>query len=287
MGWHVVNETRGTVLGTRVGLADRFWPQGDAVGRTLITTGSRQEVTVVGVAEDVKIWSLQEPPRPYIYEPLAQNPAMTAHLVVRGDAAPGALGRGAAATLAGVAPELFVPRIATMREHLSYILFLPRMAAWLVGGFALLALVLSAVGLWGIVSYGVARRTREMGIRMSLGADARSVVRLLVRDGLGLVTVGALLGTALSVASAQLLSGFLFGVEAIDPLTLTVVPLLIIAVGAGAALIPFAIVDVAALGDDEAEVERGSPHHVGRVVAAVRDVLPDRLLTGDLRGDQR
>lgn len=220
-------------------LAEALWPEGPAIGRTLIPVRDRADpLTVVGVVEDVKVWSLQEAPRPYLYRPLAQAPSTSVHLIVRGDLPPTRLGQEARAALAQADPELFVPRIATMREHLSYVLFLPRMAAYLIGGFALLALGLSAMGLWGIVSYGVARRTREMGIRISLGAQAGDVVRLVLRGGLLVAGIGALAGIAGAFVVARLLGGFLIGVRPWDPVTFTAVPALLLLVAATAAFLP-------------------------------------------------
>jgi ABC-type antimicrobial peptide transport system permease subunit len=112
------------------------------------------------------------------------------------------------------------------------------MGALLVGAVALLALLLSSIGLWGIVSYGVARRTREMGIRMSLGAGVASVVGLVVRQGLVLAGVGAVLGLGASLLLGRLLEPYLIGVGALDAVTLVGVPLLLLAVVSVAALIP-------------------------------------------------
>jgi predicted permease len=220
-------------------LAGRFWPGESAVGRTLIPTSQRDEtVTVVGVVDDVKVWSLQEPPRPYLYRPFAQNPSTFANLVLRGALPPSTLGRHATEALQRADPDLFVASMTDMSEHLGYTLFLPRMGALLVGAVALLALLLSSIGLWGIVSYGVARRTREMGIRMSLGAGVASVVGLVVRQGLVLAGVGAVLGLGASLLLGRLLEPYLIGVGALDAVTLVGVPLLLLAVVSVAALIP-------------------------------------------------
>lgn len=220
-------------------LAEGFWPGEVAVGRTLIPVGDRENpVTVVGVVEDVKIWNLQEPPRPYLYQPFAQAPSTSVVVVARGGVAPPLLGRAVVESLRRADPGMFVPGVKSMDEHLGYILFLPRMAATLVGGFAILALVLAVMGLYGIVSYGVARRTREMGIRISLGAAAGDVVGLVVRRGLALALVGAVVGVAVAMAASRLIGPWLIGVEPWDPLTLAGVPLLLLAVAAAAAFLP-------------------------------------------------
>lgn len=220
-------------------LAEHFWPGESAVGRTLIPTSRRDEpVTVVGVVDDVKVWSLQEPPRPYLYRPFAQSPSTFANLVVRGTLPPPTLGRHATEALRRADPDLFIARLTDMSAHLGYTLFLPRMGALLVGAVALLALLLSAIGLWGIVSYGVARRTREMGIRMSLGAGVASVIGLVVRQGLVLAGVGAALGLGASLLLGRLLEPYLIGVGSFDAVTLLGVPLLLLVVVSFAALIP-------------------------------------------------
>lgn len=220
-------------------LAEAFWPGESALGRTLVPVSDRENpVTVVGVAENVKIWSLQEPPRPYIYQPFAQAPSTSVQVVVRGAAAPALLGRSVVESLRRVDPGIFVPGVKSMQEHLGFILFLPRMAATLVGGFAVLALLLAVMGLYGIVSYGVARRTREMGIRISLGAAGGDVVGLVVRRGLALALVGAVLGVGVALVASRFIGQWLIGVEPWDPLTMAGVPLVLLAVAAVAAFVP-------------------------------------------------
>src|SRR5690606_17736815 len=113
-----------------------------------------------------------------------------------------------------------------------------RLAAVAFAGFAALALTLALVGLYGVVSYAVATRTREVGIRMSLGADAGSMVRMLMSGGLRLVVIGAGIGLALAFVSSRVLAGLLFGIPAVDPLTFVLVPLLFLAVAAVAAYLP-------------------------------------------------
>ncbi len=220
-------------------MARQFWPTESAVGRTLLPAGTPERpVTIVGVVDDVKIWSLQEPPRPYMYRPFAQAPSTFVNVVVRGSAAPPLLARRGIEALQGADPDLFAARVKDMQGHLGYTFFLPRMGATLVGAVALLALGLSAIGLWGLVSYGVARRTREMGIRISLGAGIGSVIALVVRRGLVLGALGALLGLAASLLVGRLLQPYLIGVSAADPLTLIGVPLMLMVVVALAALLP-------------------------------------------------
>jgi ABC-type antimicrobial peptide transport system permease subunit len=125
-----------------------------------------------------------------------------------------------------------------MEDHLAYTLFLPRMGASLIGGFALLALVLSVIGLYGVVSFGVARRTREMGVRISLGATGGEVMRMVVGNGLKLAAFGAILGVFGAVAVSRLVGDYLIGISALDPLTLIGVPSALLLVAAVAAYLP-------------------------------------------------
>lgn len=126
----------------------------------------------------------------------------------------------------------------TMEEHLALMLFPPRMAAVLLAVFGGLALVLSAVGIYGVVSFAVAKRTRELGIRMSLGATARDVVAMAVGGGMRLVAVGGAFGVVLAGAVTWLLSGFLYGIGPTDLVTFAVIPLLLTGVALVAAFVP-------------------------------------------------
>jgi ABC-type antimicrobial peptide transport system permease subunit len=125
-----------------------------------------------------------------------------------------------------------------MDDHLALLLFPPRMAALLLTVFGGLALVLSAIGIYGVVSYAVARRTREMGIRMSLGASGLDVIRMAVGSGMKLVVVGGIVGIALAAAVTWSISGYLFGIEATDVVTFVAIPLILTAVALVAAFVP-------------------------------------------------
>jgi ABC-type antimicrobial peptide transport system permease subunit len=125
-----------------------------------------------------------------------------------------------------------------LNEHLGGVLMLPRAGAAALGVLGLLALLLAAVGLFGVMSFSVARRTREIGIRMALGAQTKDVIRLVLGEGMFLVIAGVVLGLALALAATRLLSSFLYGVSATDPLTYVGITLLLAAVALLAALIP-------------------------------------------------
>lgn len=213
----------------------------DPVGRPLRLSWRDEEGRIAGVVEDVKVHSLGEAPKPMVYVPLAQRHEGRVLLVARGSA-----GNGSTAALArrlrGLAkeldPDLYVHGAMTARESMGTALFLPRMAGLLLGVFGALALVMSAVGLYGVVSYTVASREKEVGIRLSLGADAGDMVRLMMGGGLKLVAVGLVLGTALAVGAGLLLERFLFGVSGTDPVTFLVVPTVLLGVAVLAAWVP-------------------------------------------------
>jgi len=191
------------------------------------------------VADDVKIWSLDEPDFPYMYRAYHQGLESPSFAVVaRGNATPDELAAMVRDEARAIDPDVFMTEIGTMDDHLGYIFFLPRMAALMLSLVGLLALVLACMGLYGMVSYGVARRTREMGIRLAMGADRRGVVTLILRGGLGLVGIGAIFGLVGAVLLGRAAERFLLGVGGSDPLTLIAAPALLAAIAAIATYLP-------------------------------------------------
>ncbi|HEX7050954.1 MAG TPA: ADOP family duplicated permease, partial [Longimicrobiales bacterium] len=217
-------------------MAERFWPGQDPVGRTF--TGDTTRYTIVGVARDAKYRTLGEPPRLFVYTAYSQrySPSLTILARTAADA------DGAAVRLLALVrsldPELMVLETKTMERHLAIMLLPARLGALVFTAFAALALALALLGVYGVVSYAVARRTREVAIRMSIGADPAGVVRLLMRRGLALVGVGGAIGVVAALLGARALQGILYGVEPIDPITFMAVPVLLVAVGAAAAFVP-------------------------------------------------
>lgn len=203
--------------------ARRLWPDGDPVGRTVEMSGVDGPVRVVGVVGDTKVISLGEPPTPVVYLPLAQHHRGDTWLVARARGRPGALAGTLRTAARSVDPELLVYDAMTAAEQVGLNLYLPRMGAALLGIAGGLALLLAVVGLWGVVSYTVARREREVGIRISLGAASDEVIRLMMRGGLRLVAGGVLVGGVLAWAAGGLLERFLFDVDGTDPLTFAVI----------------------------------------------------------------
>jgi len=218
--------------------ARRLWPGENPLGREIRRAGSDVGYRVVGVAGDTKVWTIGEEYRPYLYFSRQQYPINSAQVVARGTVPDAQIVGQLRQLVEEVDPRLVLMEAKTMREHLSFALFPPRMAALLLGVFGGLALILATTGLYGTVAFSVSRRTREMGIRLSLGADAGSVVAMVLRGALALVAVGVVIGLALSLGLAQAVRGFLYGVGATDPVTFIGVPLLLLGVGVAASLVP-------------------------------------------------
>jgi predicted permease len=211
--------------------AARFWPDVDPIGRQIrFATGRRTDpkgdaattviapMTVVGVARDTKVRTLGEDPRPYFYRPWRQTDEDMA-FVIRTAGNPVPLVNQVRQTVTDLNPDLPILSLNTMQEHLSLMLTPPRLAAAMLGLFGSLAVLLASLGLYGVVAYSTARRTREIGVRVALGADHRQVVWLVVREGMLLVGVGLAIGFVLTAAATRPLAAYLYGLGAFDPLT--------------------------------------------------------------------
>ncbi len=217
--------------------AERFWPGEDPVGRTVHLAGG-DDAQIVGVAQTAKIRTLGEAPRPFIYRPYSQRYTTFATAVIRarGPAEPAL--QAAFRALRDMDPEMVVVESKTMDEHLGIILMPARLGALVASAFAVVALALACIGLYGVVSYAVARRSREMGIRMSLGAAPGRVVAQVVREGMALALSGAVIGLILALVGAQVLRSFLFGVGTLDAATFLGVPVLLVVVALAASWVP-------------------------------------------------
>ena len=212
-------------------MARRTWPGEDPLGQRLrFDDGLDAPVyEVVGVAADGKYRTLGEAPRPYLYTPYAQTGDFMLTLIVASNRE----GETLAAVrrlLDEVDPHLPTFEIKTLSEHLDIMLFAPRMGAALLAAMGLLGLLLASVGLYGVVAYSVARRTREIGVRLALGAGKGDVLGMVVREGMVLVAVGVVLGVGLALLVTRALQGFLYGITASDPLTYVAVSLFLLAV---------------------------------------------------------
>ena len=192
---------------------------------------------VVGIARDAKIRDLSESPRSFIYLPYSQNYSASMEIIARTDVAPERTAIEMVAVARELDPDLILWDPRTMEQHLGFVLLPFRLSALILTAFAVLAVVLASVGLYGIVSYAVSQRTREVGIRMSLGANATTVTLLLMRSGMTLVAVGSAAGLVLAYLFAKALSGLLFGIDALDTWTFVSSPLILITVAAVAAYV--------------------------------------------------
>jgi predicted permease len=220
-------------------MAQRFWPGESPLGRTThIDVPGFADPIVIGVARTAKIRSLEENPRPFIYLPYAQefNSWVTVLATTRGD--PAATTRELHRLLRMTYPDVIVTRSTTLAEHIGIMHVARRLSALLSSALAGLALFLAAVGLWGVVSFAVALRTREMGIRMALGSEPRGVVALMLRGGMRLVLIGGAVGLAAALLVSRGLSRFLFGVSALDALTFGAGVIVLLLTGALAAYVP-------------------------------------------------
>jgi predicted permease len=218
----------------------RYYPGRDVVGTT-IEGRHGDAMRIVGVARDTKVRTLGEAPRPFVYQLQGLGgvgAVIGMEVVVRGEGSSAQLLATARRVLRQLDPDVPLFEAKTMDEHLSLMLFPPRMAALLLSVFGGLALALAAVGIYGVVSYSVARRTRELGIRMSLGASGRDVVAMAVGGGMRLVVVGGVVGVVLAAAVTWAIQGFLYGIGSTDVVTFALIPLILSGVALVAALVP-------------------------------------------------
>jgi predicted permease len=203
-------------------MAVRYWPDGDALGRILRRPDPAEaDLMIVGVASDINVRSLGEAPRDVVYLPYTQSEGLPAFtFVVRAATDPARLSPALVAAAQQVDPDLRLVQSTTMAQHLRMSRLPSEMGAVLLSAFAAMAMALAAIGVCGMVRYTVARRTREVGIRMALGADAAGVTRMLARHGLRLVLVGGAIGVAMSLLAARFLATLLFGLGTFEPVAL-------------------------------------------------------------------
>src|ERR1700733_3626635 len=232
--------------GTKVSVVNRafaehFFPRENPIGQRVVGGGVTYEI--IGVSENIKSRTLGEDTRYVLFRSLAQSTASD----------PAFLGyqfvvhfQGNSANIAGAVrvqihnldAGMAVYNVETMEEHLRRALFLPRLAGTLFGIFGFIGLVLAAIGLYGVMSYGVSRRTREIGIRIALGAQLSAVHRLILRQGMVLTVIAMALGLPAAFVVSGLLSSFLYGIRPHDAMTFTVVPIFLAAVALIACWVP-------------------------------------------------
>jgi putative ABC transport system permease protein len=215
----------------------RHWPDENPLGKRIKLSGP-EPLTIVGVAADVKESGLSADTEAGIYVPYVQMPARQMTLVLRTGPEPLSLAAAASASVRQIDAEQAVSGISTLENLLSETVAQPRFNAGLLALFALLALLLAAVGIYGVMAYAMAQRTQEIGLRMALGAQPRDVVKLVVGQGMKLVASGLALGLIAALGLTRWLKTLLFDVEVTDPLTYAMIAVLLAAVALVACYLP-------------------------------------------------
>jgi predicted permease len=211
----IINET----------FARRFWPGQSAIGKRFTNTPTEPMITVVGVAKDAKYFSLSEEPRAFFYRPTQQVYHGEGVLIVRTVAEPGLMMETVKREVKRLDPTVPVYELKTLTEHMRLSTFPLRIGADGVGTFGLLALVLATIGIYGGVAYAVSQRTKEVGIRMALGATRGDIFGLIVKDGMKVAALGLAIGLAAGLVVSRVISSFIYGVGASDFMTFVIVSL--------------------------------------------------------------
>ena len=214
--------------------AERFWPDGNAIGKR-VWTNPKQPMTIVAVVGSVKQYGLDVDGRIVVYRP---SPGLLPYQVARTSSDPAAAAQAIVREIHAVDPTIPVYDIRTMEDRMRDSMARQRFSAIMLGAFALFALILAAVGVYGVMSYLVTQGTHDIGVRMALGAQRSSIVQLVVRHGLELTGGGVLLGLLGAAALTRVMASLLFGVSAIDTVTFATVPLILTAIALLASYLP-------------------------------------------------
>ena len=219
-------------------MAENFWPGQDPLGKHIHFLGETWDVTVVGEVNTVKYQTLGEPPQAIVYVPLKQHysPAVTLYVRTTGD--PTKTLASVRSTVQSLIPSIPLVGVQTVDQLLIQSLTAPRMGAELLGTFGLLALILAAVGTYGVMSYSVSQRVQEIGIRMTLGAQPGDVLRMLLAGGMAMVTAGVAVGLGISTMLSRSMSSLLFGIGSFDAPSFLGTAALLILVALAACWIP-------------------------------------------------
>jgi len=221
-------------------MARRFWPDQDPVGKKIRLGFLGQPVVreIVGVVGDARHTGLDSDPRTEIFLPHAQEPYGSMTYVVRTASDPATMLQAVKGEVWAVNKNLPFASIATIDDLVSRSLGERRFNLLLLGAFAIIALTLASVGIYGLISFSTSRRTHEIGVRMALGAADRDIMKLVLKEGLMLTGIGVALGFAAAIALTRLLSSLLFGISATDPLTFIVIPVILAGVALVACFVP-------------------------------------------------
>jgi predicted permease len=211
----------------------------EAVGKRIaFANASGPFLRIVGVVQDGKYFSITEDPRAFVWTPMSQDYWSNGILIARTEGNPESLLGAVRKEVQAIDPNLPLFDVKTLTEHMRFALFPPRIAATVLGVFGLVALLLSAIGIYGITSYTVAQRTHEIGIRLALGAQLSDVLKLVLSHGLKLTLIGAAIGLVGAYLATRAITSVLYGVSATDPFTFVFVSLLLIGVALLACYVP-------------------------------------------------
>ena len=216
--------------------AHHFWPGQSALGKVVNTAGADHRV--IGVVETGKYRSLGEPPTSFMFLAQRQRHVTGMTLVARVKGDPQVVMQRIREIVRAQDPDLPVYDVRTMESFMGTALMPARLGGSVLGLFGLLGLVLAAVGIYGVMAYSVAQRRREIGIRVALGADRGTLIGMVLREGLRVTLLGAVIGLVAAAAAARLVKGLLYGVSTLDPVAFTAVPLVLVAVAALAVYLP-------------------------------------------------
>jgi putative ABC transport system permease protein len=220
-------------------MAQMLWPGESAVGKHIfIGTDNHDALEVVGVVKTGMYRSLAEDPKPFFYYSMDQRRPTTMAMMVRGNVDPRSLVAPIRGQIQAIDRRVPIFAVKTMDEHMTYALWAPNMAASFSLAFGVVAILLSAVGLYSVMAYVVSQRTREVGIRMALGADRGHVLKMITRQGMRLAGIGVIIGLVFALALARLLSSLLIGVSGYDVPTFLLVPALLVVVALVACYLP-------------------------------------------------
>ncbi len=223
-------------------MAKKFWPGEDAIGKQVAPASKKYPAeTIIGIVADVKRLSLREDPPPEMYVPYNQKvwpSLLTMDVILRTKVDPASLTDDVRNALRSVDPDLPMAKISTLDTIVDDSMTLPRFAMFVLGSFAGLALLLASVGMYGVISYFVGQRTREIGVRVALGAQRRDVFEMVLGQGARLAVIGIALGLLAALAATRMMVSFLYGVQPIDPLTFAALPFLLLSIALLACYVP-------------------------------------------------
>ena len=219
-------------------MARRYWADGSAVGRTITVMSTKRRYEIVGVSADYKVRSVMEAPTPYVHVAAAQRPAPYNTLIARTSGEADVVLASIRRQLLAMEPRLVFVNQSTMERTFAATLLPARVGSMLAAGFGALGTLLAAIGLYGVVAFAVSQRTREIGIRVALGAQRGDVLRMILRQGSTLVVIGGLVGAGLAAVASAVLGRVLYGVGAADPVVWLSAITVLVAAAVCAHLVP-------------------------------------------------